>query len=138
VEITALTLYLIHFCECENLYVWVPADLDQFRRENSHRAVVGGKGLVQLGHVPADTGTFLNQVNLKPGSGKVQRGLDSADPSADNHYVSKILALKAVGKQLHIFHWQYVVSQFVSPFLSCQFAAISLQSARFEYGPTDS
>jgi hypothetical protein len=26
----------------------VPADLDQFRRDNSHGTVIGGKGLVEL------------------------------------------------------------------------------------------
>jgi hypothetical protein len=30
--------------------VQMPADLDQFGRDNSHGTVVGGKGLVQLGH----------------------------------------------------------------------------------------
>jgi hypothetical protein len=34
--------------------VQVPADLDQFGRDNSHGTVVGGKRLVQLGHQPAD------------------------------------------------------------------------------------
>jgi len=30
------------------LYVYMPADLDQFGRDNSHGTVIGGKGLVQL------------------------------------------------------------------------------------------
>jgi hypothetical protein len=30
--------------------VQVPADLDQFRRDNSHGTIVGRKRLVQLGH----------------------------------------------------------------------------------------
>jgi hypothetical protein len=34
----------------------MPADLDQYRGDNSHGTVVGGKGLVQLGHDPADAG----------------------------------------------------------------------------------
>ena len=34
--------------------VQVPADLDQFGRDNSHGTVVGGKRLVQLGHQSAD------------------------------------------------------------------------------------
>ena len=89
-KITLFPFYGINFCKCENLYVWMPADLDQFRRENSHRAVIGRKGLVKLGHMAANARSFLNQVNLKTGSGKIKRGLNSADPSADNHYVSKI------------------------------------------------
>ena len=34
--------------------VQVPADLDQFGRDDSHGAVVGGEGLVQLGHGAPD------------------------------------------------------------------------------------
>ena len=34
--------------------VQMPADLDQFRRDDSHGAVIGGKGLVQLGHNTPD------------------------------------------------------------------------------------
>jgi hypothetical protein len=32
----------------------MPADLDQFGRENSHRAVIGRERLIQLCHVAAD------------------------------------------------------------------------------------
>jgi hypothetical protein len=32
----------------------MPADLDQFGRDNSHGAVIGGKRLVHLGHDPAN------------------------------------------------------------------------------------
>ena len=49
----------------------MPADLDQFGREDSHRAVIGGKSLVKLGHVPANARSFLNQINLETGSGKI-------------------------------------------------------------------
>ena len=40
----------------DDLDVQMPADLDQFGRDNSHGAVVGGEGLVQLGHQPTDGG----------------------------------------------------------------------------------
>ena len=72
----------------------MPADLDQFRGEDSHGAVIGGKGLVKLGHMPANARSFLDQINLKAGCGKIKRCLDTADPSADNHNVSKITAAK--------------------------------------------
>jgi hypothetical protein len=91
-KITFLSFYGINFCKCKNLYVWMPADLDQFRRENSHRAVVGGKGLVKLGHMAANAWSFLYQVNLETGSGKIKRSLNTADPSSNNHYVSKFFA----------------------------------------------
>ena len=38
----------------EQFNVEMPADLDQFRRDNSHGTVIGGKGLVQLGHESPD------------------------------------------------------------------------------------
>ena len=81
----------------------MPADLDQFGRENSHRAVIGGKGLIQLGHMAADARPFLNQINLKTGSGKIKRGLDTTNSAANNHYVSKIAVFKTVAKLLTFF-----------------------------------
>ena len=38
----------------DQLDVHVPADLDQFGRDNSHGTIVGGEGLVQLGHDTPD------------------------------------------------------------------------------------
>ncbi len=35
-------------------YVDMPADLDQFRRDNSHGTVIGGEGLIQFTHYPTD------------------------------------------------------------------------------------
>ena len=62
----------------------MPADLDQFGGQDSHRAVIGGKRLVQLGHVPADARSLFNQINLKTGRGEIERSLDAADASANN------------------------------------------------------
>ena len=62
----------------------MPADLDQFGGQDSHRAVIGGKRLVQLGHVPADAGSLFYQINPETGGGKIKRGLDTADASANN------------------------------------------------------
>jgi len=38
------------------LDVKMPADLDQFGRDNSHGAFVGGKCFIQLSHHPTDSG----------------------------------------------------------------------------------
>jgi hypothetical protein len=38
----------------EQFNVEMPADLDQFGRNDSHGTVVGGEGLIQLGHESAD------------------------------------------------------------------------------------
>jgi len=53
-------VYTLNFSICQNLYVGMPADLDQFGREYSHRAVIGGKGLVKLGHMAANARPLFN------------------------------------------------------------------------------
>ncbi len=40
----------------DQFYVQMPADLDQYRGDNSHRTVIGGECLVQLGHDAANGG----------------------------------------------------------------------------------
>ena len=80
----------------------MPADLDQFRREDSHRAVIRGIGLVQLGHVPADGRCFLNQVDLESGRRQIKGRLDSADPAADNHHVAEIAFDQTLAQLLYL------------------------------------
>jgi len=53
-KIALFTRNFSQFRKGEQLNVDMPADLDQFGSENSHGTVVGGKGLVQLGHGTAD------------------------------------------------------------------------------------
>lgn len=95
----------------------MPADLDQFRRENSHGAIIGGKGLVQLSHVAADTRSLFHHIHLEPCRGKVKGGLNTADPSANHHNVSKVFLVphgnKTIRKLLNYFFWQYVISHFL-------------------------
>ena len=43
-------------------------------------------------------GAFFNQVDLETGRGKIKRGLNAADPSTDNHDVSKIGCLQGSRK----------------------------------------
>ena len=93
----------------------MPADLDQFGRENSHGAVIGWKGLVELGHMSTNARSFLNQIHLKTSAGKIKRGLNTADPSPNNQYVSKITVPKTSGYLLHDFSWQYFVFHFIAP-----------------------
>ena len=54
VKVSCFSLYAVNFRIGEYFDVGMPADLDQLGCENSHRAVVGREGLVELGHVPAD------------------------------------------------------------------------------------
>jgi hypothetical protein len=46
--------YVYYLGQCQQFNIDMPADLDQFGRNNSHGAVIGRKGLVQLGHGPTD------------------------------------------------------------------------------------
>jgi len=96
----------------------MPADLDQFRRENSHGAVIGGKGLVKLGHVAADARSLFHHIHFEACRGKVKGGLNTTDPSANHHNVSKIFLVhvhgnKTIRKFLNYFFWQYVISHFL-------------------------
>ena len=45
---------MVNFGIGQNLDIRMPADLDQFGREYSHGAIIGGIGLVKLGHVAAN------------------------------------------------------------------------------------
>ncbi len=73
----------------------MPADLDQFGREYSDGAVIGGKGFIELGHMATNSRRFVDQVNLKPRGGKVERGLNTTDPSANHHHITETTAFEA-------------------------------------------
>jgi len=64
----------------------VPADLDQLGRDNSHGTVIGGKGLVKLGHDPTNGWFFLNQMNQVAGIRKIQGGLHPGDTATNYHH----------------------------------------------------
>jgi hypothetical protein len=66
----------------QKLYVQMPADLDQFGRDNSHRTVIGGEGLVQLGHQSTDGGRLFHEVHQVSGVGKIQGCLHSGDTAS--------------------------------------------------------
>jgi hypothetical protein len=85
----------------------MPADLDQFRCEYSHGAVIGGKGLVKLRHMAPNARRFVNQVDLKTGSGKIKRGLNAADPSTNNQDISKITVRETLTKLLNLFFFHF-------------------------------
>ena len=91
-EVSCFSFYTVNFSIRQDLYIGMPSDLDQFGREYSDGAVIGGKGLVKRGHMAANGRCLVDQVNLKTRSGKIKRGLNTADPSTDNHHISKITA----------------------------------------------
>jgi len=45
-----------------------------------------GEGLVEGGHVPANSGFFFDDVYLETGVGQVEAGLHPGDAPADDHY----------------------------------------------------
>ncbi|MBA7713778.1 hypothetical protein ES703_122788 [subsurface metagenome] len=53
-KVSCFPFYTLNFSIGQDLDVGMPADLDQFGREYSHGAVIGGKGLVKLGHMAAN------------------------------------------------------------------------------------
>ena len=99
-KVSYLPFYTVDFSIGEDLYIGVPADLDQLWCEYSHGAVIGGKGLIQLRHMAANAWPFFNQVDLEPGRGKIKRGLNAADAATYDHDVSKIGLYRAPTKLL--------------------------------------
>src|SRR3990172_3387505 len=74
------------------------AAFQELRRFNAHGAVVRGKGLIKLGHLAADGRRLVDQVNLEARVGKIKSGLNTADPTADDHNISEILFARTVSK----------------------------------------
>jgi hypothetical protein len=63
-EIARLPFKVLYLGKGVQLDVQMPADLDQFRRKDSHGAVIGGKRLVQCAHQAADGWALFHQVNM--------------------------------------------------------------------------
>jgi hypothetical protein len=99
-KVSRFTFDAVNFGIRQDLYVGMPADLDQFGREYSDGAVIGRKGLIELGHMAANGRRFVNQVNLKSRGGEIKRGLNAADPSANHHYITKKTAFEALPNTL--------------------------------------
>ena len=103
-KVSCFPFYTVNFSIGQDLYIGMPADLDQLGCEYSHGAVIGGKGLVKLGHMAPNARRFLNQVHLKTGSGKIEGGLNTADPSTEDHDIADILIVcETFAKLLNIF-----------------------------------
>jgi hypothetical protein len=81
-EVPRLAAHVCDFRKSQEFDVEMPADLDQFRRDNSHGAVIGGEGLVERRHGPADGGTLFQKIDVIPGAGEIQGRLHAGDPAA--------------------------------------------------------
>jgi hypothetical protein len=86
-EISGLSLKVFHLAVGQKLNVGMSTDIQHLGRQDSDGAVVGGKSLVQLGHLTADTGELFHQVDLYPHIGKVQRRLDAGNAATDYEYI---------------------------------------------------
>jgi hypothetical protein len=58
-----------HFAQGQELDLGMSTDIHHLGAEYSYRAIHGGKGLVQLGHDPADGRFSLHQIYLMSGIG---------------------------------------------------------------------
>jgi hypothetical protein len=76
----------LHLRQRQELNIQMPADLDQFGGKDSHSAVIGGEGLVQLRHDPTDGGRSLYEIDIKAGVGQVQGCLHSGNSSSNHHH----------------------------------------------------
>jgi hypothetical protein len=66
--------------------VEVTARFHKLRTDNAHGTVVGGEGLVQLGHLAADGRLAFHQIDFQSALGQVQGGLDAGDAAPDHHH----------------------------------------------------
>jgi len=81
-EIPGRPLDRLKFRIGDEFDIQMPADLDQFGGDDSHGAVIGGKGLVQLSHGPADGRGFLEKVDIISGIRQIKGGLHPCDTPA--------------------------------------------------------
>ncbi|MBA7610842.1 hypothetical protein ES703_18056 [subsurface metagenome] len=85
VEIARLPLDLLDIVIGQDRYVQVPGTLDEFGGQNAHGTIIGGEGLVQLGHPATDGWVLVHQIDLEAGIGQVQGSLYATDPSTHYH-----------------------------------------------------
>ena len=84
-EVAGFTGDVLNFTKRVDLDIQMPADLDQFRRDNSHGTVVGGEGLVQLRHGAPDGGGLLEKVHIIARVRQIESGLHSGNAATDDH-----------------------------------------------------
>jgi len=119
-EVSLFPFDTVNFSIAQDLYVGMPADLDQFGREYSNGALIGGKGFVKLGHLATNGGAFVNQVNFKTRVAKIKRGLNTANSPTENHYVSKIIVSESFANTV-----RETFTNLVFNYFSCFFHLLS-------------
>jgi len=84
-EAPRIAVNALQFRQGKDFDVGVPADLDQLGTDNSHGAVVGGEGLVDLRHGAADGRPLLHQTDIIARVGQIQGGLHAGDAASHHH-----------------------------------------------------
>jgi hypothetical protein len=87
-EISGLAFYSRDFGIDEKVDVEMPSCIDQLGADSTHGAVIGGEGLIELSHVAADSGVAFNEMHEVALISKIETGLHSGDPCADDHHRS--------------------------------------------------
>jgi hypothetical protein len=90
-EVALTAGYGLDIGKSMELDILMPADLDQFGRDYSHRAIIRRKGLVQLGHHAADGGRLFNDVHIIAGICKVKGSLHTGNATSDYYHRSNFL-----------------------------------------------
>jgi hypothetical protein len=85
-KIACITANIGNFRKRQQFDIDVPADLDQFGRDDSHGTVIGWECFVQLGHHPPDRARPFHEVDIETGVGQIQGSLHSGDTAADYHH----------------------------------------------------
>jgi len=114
-EVSGFSFDAVNVSIGQDLYVGVPADLDQFGREYSDGAVIGGKCLVELGHMAADGRCLVDQVYFEASRGQIKRGLNATHAATDNHDIPKMTVRKTSAKLFDVFSDQWLFFHFLSP-----------------------
>jgi hypothetical protein len=81
----------------------MPVAFDELGRFDTHGAIIGGKGLIELGHLAPDSGGFLDKVHFETCGGEIKRGLNTADPSTNDQDISKIAVYGTFAKPFDLF-----------------------------------
>ncbi|VTR65461.1 hypothetical protein DESC_320058 [Desulfosarcina cetonica] len=84
VEVAHVAFDVHHLAQGVEGNAGMPTGIRHFRPQDSNGAVHGGKGLVQLGHDPADGGLLFHHDDLIAVVGQVQGGLDAGHATADH------------------------------------------------------
>ncbi len=90
-EISLFPAHFLNLGQGQELDIDMPSNFHQLGRHDAHGAIVGGKCFIELGHNAADGRRFFDHIDVISRIGQIQRGLNGADPSADNQDGSRRL-----------------------------------------------